>query len=376
MDSRTVELDKKDDKLFLVTCIIYIVCLLLFICLRVMGGLGAFDKLSDAGADITFSILSQVVIMFLVPVVAIASYTRYIAQRRAMTYWRGKTPGVFDATPFRKGGITETHTVLKSWGFGKTTWRVIGFAFLLGALLYFFNIFVAGFMHGVLSIFGYRFPSGESTFTGISGFFVTLVLVGVLPGICEETAHRGLLLNGLRSRLGITKAILFSSIIFGLMHLNIVQCIYAAILGYLIALAVVATRSIWTGIIMHFMNNALNTFFGFAHSEGWFLGDFMDGLNNLFANFGFFFFLAFVFGMYCLIMLVINKFAKENYLTTPSSPNDAAQATKLTFWNTAKICLDDGKKPEKLQPSEKAVFYGIIFLGCLVTLFTLIWGFL
>ncbi len=46
-------------------------------------------------------------------------------------------------------------------------------------------------------------------------------------------------------------AILLSSVIFGLIHLNALQIIYAAVMGALLALVYVRSESIWAAIFAH-----------------------------------------------------------------------------------------------------------------------------
>ena len=117
-----------------------------------------------------------------------------------------------------------------------------------------------------------------------------VVLVAVLPAICEETTHRGLLIHGY-SMLGIKRAVIYSSLMFGLMHLNINQFFYATILGFLIALSTLMSKSIIPAMIIHFMNNFISTYISFAQSNKWFgyeLFDLLDGMTisgNLISSF-------------------------------------------------------------------------------------------
>ena len=98
----------------------------------------------------------------------------------------------------------------------------------------------------------------------ILSFIVNVLLVAILPAVCEETTHRGLLLKGLSS-LGIRNSVIISSLLFGLMHLNINQFFYATVLGFVIALTVIISKNIFPAIIIHFMNNFLSVFFDFAY---------------------------------------------------------------------------------------------------------------
>lgn len=84
-----------------------------------------------------------------------------------------------------------------------------------------------------------------------------LLLMAVLPAICEELAFRGFILSGLR-RLGQTgMAILISSLFFGVMHGILQQSISASILGMLLGYIAVHTRSILPCIVFHMTHNGL-----------------------------------------------------------------------------------------------------------------------
>ncbi|TVP74914.1 MAG: CPBP family intramembrane metalloprotease [Gemmatimonadales bacterium] len=85
-----------------------------------------------------------------------------------------------------------------------------------------------------------------------------VLLVAVLPAICEEVVFRGVLLSGLRSRLPVVGAILLSGVVFGIFHLapgTAFRFLPTAWLGILLAWIVVETRSIFPAILMHFLNN-------------------------------------------------------------------------------------------------------------------------
>ena len=89
---------------------------------------------------------------------------------------------------------------------------------------------------------------------GIILFFIN---VAVLPAIFEEIICRGFILQALR-KYGDWFAIVVSSIIFGIIHLNLVQAPFAIIMGLILGYTTVKTKSLWLAIILHFINNALS----------------------------------------------------------------------------------------------------------------------
>lgn len=177
---------------------------------------------------------------------------------------------IFMFSSLRKQKIKKT---LVDFGYSKINLFPILICIFIGVLCYFLNISIASFFGSIIRLCGYEnaptLATSSTTDYSITAFIINVVTVAVLPAICEETAHRGLLLKGF-STLGIKKAIIFSSLLFGLMHLNINQFFYATVLGFIIALTVIISKNIIPAIIIHFMNNFLSVYFDFATNNNWF----------------------------------------------------------------------------------------------------------
>ncbi len=86
------------------------------------------------------------------------------------------------------------------------------------------------------------------------GVVLAFVATAVTPALVEEFAMRGVVLGVLR-KYGDGFAIIISSVVFGLMHGNFAQIPFAFILGVFFGYAVVKTGSVWTAVIIHFLNN-------------------------------------------------------------------------------------------------------------------------
>ncbi|WP_238783793.1 CPBP family intramembrane glutamic endopeptidase [Blattabacterium cuenoti] len=86
-------------------------------------------------------------------------------------------------------------------------------------------------------------------------FLSTTVL---LAPICEEVLFRGIILNGmLKNKIHPIKAILFSSFLFGLTHMNPWQFVGGFLIGNFIGFIYFTTNSILDCILWHIFNNAL-----------------------------------------------------------------------------------------------------------------------
>lgn len=83
------------------------------------------------------------------------------------------------------------------------------------------------------------------------------ISIAVMPPLIEEFAVRGVLMSHLR-RYGNAFAIITSAFFFGLFHGDAAQIPFAFMCGIFTAYAVIATESLWTGIIIHAMNNSLS----------------------------------------------------------------------------------------------------------------------
>lgn len=83
---------------------------------------------------------------------------------------------------------------------------------------------------------------------------IYLILMPVLPCICEELVFRGIIMRGL-SRFGGFAAVIISGAMFSLFHGNFQQVILQFIGGVAIGGAVMITKNFAVGMAMHFFNN-------------------------------------------------------------------------------------------------------------------------
>lgn len=81
------------------------------------------------------------------------------------------------------------------------------------------------------------------------------VSVVIFAPLLEELLCRGVILRGLLNHTTPTRAILWSALIFGVIHLNPWQAIPAFILGAIMGWVYWKSRSLWSTIFLHFVNN-------------------------------------------------------------------------------------------------------------------------
>lgn len=80
--------------------------------------------------------------------------------------------------------------------------------------------------------------------------------IAIIAPVLEELIFRGIILDGFLQRYDPWKAIIWSSVIFGIAHFNPWQFVSAAALGIVIGWLYWKTRSLWPGIFIHVFNNA------------------------------------------------------------------------------------------------------------------------
>lgn len=90
--------------------------------------------------------------------------------------------------------------------------------------------------------------------------FMNFVAAAVVAPLVEEFIFRGVIMQPLR-RYGDRFAIVASAAVFGIAHGRPANIIFAFVSGIIIGCAVVYSRSIWVGIIIHALNNFLSTLF-------------------------------------------------------------------------------------------------------------------
>ncbi|MBQ0000065.1 MAG: HAD-IA family hydrolase, partial [Clostridiales bacterium] len=99
--------------------------------------------------------------------------------------------------------------------------------------------------------------------------------VGILAPLAEEIVFRGIVFARLRDRMKLQHAAWISAVVFGIMHGNLKQGIYAALMGYGLALMVEWTGKLRSAVLMHMAANTMAEITELIHGK---LGDYQDGV--------------------------------------------------------------------------------------------------
>lgn len=123
----------------------------------------------------------------------------------------------------------------------------------------------AGYLNSMLlEAFDYSIFTQEIIFdTGVSSNYELVLMfftLAIVPGFVEELLFRGLILKNLLPY-GRTTAVFASALLFGLMHQNPGQFLYATVAGLVFGYIYVHTKSLWCCVLMHVCNNFLSVLF-------------------------------------------------------------------------------------------------------------------
>lgn len=361
-------------KTLLLTNIVYFIILCLFIGVRILSASVDFG-LDDTWQDIIYTAIIQVGILFLLPLFA----------------YKGVKRKTFKQT-FIDTKVKPVNP------------KIIILAIIIGVAAFFLNLAVSSFFSGIIGLFGYETVPGYSgsSMTRLQ-FIISIFTVALLPAICEEFTHRGFLMSGYSS-LGLKRAVVFSSVMFGLMHLNINQVFYAIILGFLMAITVIMSGSIIPSIIIHFINNLINVYLQYAQANGLWGHNFLSGIDAYFNSLGpiaafLVSFLALVLVLVVILILFImllketrikkiNKLYKDLGEATGAEPNlqgdyvsDLAEINRMLAEYkiqrpTDLVFTSAESRFNKPNAVNNVIFYSTLFLGIVVTIFTFVWGIL
>jgi Predicted metal-dependent membrane protease len=121
----------------------------------------------------------------------------------------------------------------------------------------------AGFLRRALEFIGYKQASFIPRSFNPRTVWIYYLGVAVLPPVLEEILFRGIIMRGLE-KYGKLFALLVSSILFGIVHMELTIAVFATICGMVCGFLYMKTRNIWVPIAVHFFNNLLgvtSTFF-------------------------------------------------------------------------------------------------------------------
>ncbi|MDD6154083.1 MAG: CPBP family intramembrane metalloprotease [Eubacteriales bacterium] len=135
---------------------------------------------------------------------------------------------------------------------------------VMAVLVVFLTMDVTSEVPGWISRFipGARAASSSAIQSMIEGGNIALVfaLFVILAPLAEEMLIRGLLYNGLKTRLGWAPAAIFASMLWAAMHTTWEQALAAAIMGLMMCFLYEMYDSLWLTIAIHAVNNFISLY--------------------------------------------------------------------------------------------------------------------
>lgn len=117
-----------------------------------------------------------------------------------------------------------------------------------------------------------EYQNANDAFYG-STIWLELLGSALITPFLEELLHRGVVYGRLRRMMGMWPAVIVSALIFAGLHFNIVQFIYAFLLGIVFALFVEKTGQLYPAVIAHIVANGIAV----IRTETGFLQSTVDG---------------------------------------------------------------------------------------------------
>lgn len=250
-----------------------------------------------------------------------------------------------------------------------------GIAVVIGFLLYYLTMGVSMIYQSFLITLGFtHVTTGVGTiYSGWEVLAMELLTVAVMPALFEEFYNRGLLLSVFDNE-SPRNIIIIMAVFFALFHQNIVQTGYTLVGGLIFVFMIIKTRSIWPGVIVHFINNGLSVIIDYSTQKGTYFGyiyqlyrEFM--YNNILIVFASWIAVAFAIIWLLKFMASLNK-----------KQHDAEEQQKrLADMSQSIYKLFAPSVVEEKAPAKTALWeYGLVIaagvMSLAVTIFTFIWG--
>ncbi|NET56267.1 MAG: CPBP family intramembrane metalloprotease [Symploca sp. SIO2E6] len=117
-------------------------------------------------------------------------------------------------------------------------------------LLYLLSFFAPNWVESIIN--EEIFLSGADNFATVLNNVLAFITIVVVAPVTEELLFRGILLHRWAAKWGIRPALLVTSLLFGILHTNVVGL---SVFGLMMALLYIKTRTLIVPIVCHALNN-------------------------------------------------------------------------------------------------------------------------
>ena len=144
---------------------------------------------------------------------------------------------------------------------------------IFGCILLVLGTFPVSLM--LVAITAIVFPASKSEITDLSSFIygnlnfpLAVLIVALLPAICEEAIHRGAILSNFRGLKHDWVIVLIMGLFFGINHMSVLRFLTTMTLGLILSYVVVKKNNIILSMIMHFTNNMISVCITYLLGQG------------------------------------------------------------------------------------------------------------
>lgn len=171
------------------------------------------------------------------------------------------------ATYFLYNKYSKTNFAKASLIKFKFGWKNFLMCVAVAFITLFGSLYLINYLFDLLSKIGYN-PDASLPLPLTNGWWLVLnlVVLALIPAICEELLYRGIIMNGLR-KFGDVGAIFISALFFALAHGSAMQFFYQFILGVVLSAVVIKTGSIVASAVVHFLNNAIVVVYQYIYAH-------------------------------------------------------------------------------------------------------------
>ncbi|MCX7878824.1 MAG: CPBP family intramembrane metalloprotease [Ignavibacteria bacterium] len=100
-----------------------------------------------------------------------------------------------------------------------------------------------------------------------SEFLTVVFVISVTPAVCEEVLFRGFVLGNFLKLMKPFLSVFLSGFLFALYHFQPFNLLPLVALGFYLGYVVYFSGSIWTGVICHFVNNFMASYFLYSSGK-------------------------------------------------------------------------------------------------------------
>lgn len=118
-----------------------------------------------------------------------------------------------------------------------------------------FHLLVSNYFNFYYTFFPNETDATKNLTLMMNSGFLGFISVCLVAPVVEEVLFRGIILRGLLGNYNKASALLFSSVLFSLFHINPDQLFHTFVCGLFLGWLYIATFSLWTSVLAHILFN-------------------------------------------------------------------------------------------------------------------------